>query len=183
MSAVPLSKIINDLFQNEITECKDTKIYTTFSHVKLNPSQLSYLPEFKPLGIYLLQQTDTYVRGFLKSTTQKITSFVKKENCFVYGVYFDIVNSSHICKKELIESEHGINLDVKIIPGNYLELYLSVVGTTTILGADPLYSSLQFTKCKRYFYEVLTLQGISDPHIPLTTLTGLSVNLEKFLFD
>jgi len=134
------------------------------------------------MNIFLLQQVDTTV-GQNLSYFQSMVSFVKKSDGFTYGYYFDVGNQQKIDRKTLTKNHEPIQLD----PGatfqsvNLLETYNNVNGMTMILSYGSTYATLQYNNDAKYFYELMTLNGVVNLMDSETHLIGLSKNLEKYL--
>lgn len=180
------SNIIGDLFQNERICDKGSKYIITFSHIVLTDdqkSQLIYGPDFIPLNIFIIYQTDIYDEIELVSTTIELISFVKKGR-YIYGAYFSVLAQPRYEVCELRKSRGPVTLSpiARLITSQYLEIYNNILGTTVILGlnsSNPTnqLASLQYGHNCRYFYENLSVNGITNPDLGATTLTGLSTNL------
>lgn len=183
-----ISNIIDDLFKNEkIRNNDNTRLYITFSRAQLTEEQknsLIYSEEFSPLDIYIIYQTDEFdAERNLISTNSQLVSFVKKNDGFIYGYYYNLLNQKRWNINKLAKSIEPIQIsrDVIFVSGKYIEAYYNVLGTTVILGLGteigvPL-ASLQYSHKSKYYYVELHEDGIDDPNIPKTILTGLSKNL------
>jgi len=184
------SRIIEDLFQNEsFRTSHDIQYKQTFSRVYLTPDQkekLVYPPGFTPINFYLIYQTDKFDKGALISYEIELVSFVKKNDGYTYGYYFDVFAQQRFDTHELKTSRKPVSLSsvARFVISQYLEIYNDVNGTTIILSlstlnpADP-WASLQYShKCK-YFYQSIYFDGIRNHNVPETKLLGLSVNLEQ----
>jgi len=188
---VSLHNIINDLFQNEKYRSRGFKYKITFSQAfltKQQKSQLIYPHGFTPLNLFIIYQIDKYNEFELVSTEILLISFIRKHDTYIFGVYFDVINQYRFDTDELKKSSNPISLDstARFLSAQYLELYNNVLGTTVILGLstkDPLSASLQYSHNCKYFYEKLSTNGIVDPDLSTTLLTGLSKNLEKHRFS
>jgi hypothetical protein len=183
--------IIEDLFENEkIKITNDSRLFVLFSKVKLTEQQkktLTYPAGVNPIDFYIMYQTDQIdKKGNINLLSSQMVSFAKKDDGFIYGYYFNLINQKRLCYDKLTASSKEIKLcdDVEIINDNYVEVYNNVFGTTVILGlstgttTEVPSASLQYShKCK-YFYELLKQNGIQTPNYPKTRLIGLSKNLE-----
>lgn len=184
-----IPSIIADLFQNECFEQKDVDQVLTFSNVRLTPAQillLTYPEGIRPLDIYILQQTDSYVDCEAGSTSLTLVSFAQRScDAHIYGYYFTIGGQERFHVRELIDSDAAIALlpTATFTFDNYVEVYNRIDKRTVILGnsSNPNYSTLQFSECQRYYYQALDTAGIMDPNIPIAHLQGLSDNLKKFV--
>ena len=187
-----LNNIIKDLFENEyIKNQSNTSFDVLFSRAHLTDQQkqcLVYPNGLTPLGLYIVYQTtknDAESDSILLST--QLVSFAEKDDCFIYGVYFNLICQEKICSSKLVCSEKPIKLscDVQFVFDNYLEVYHNVLGTTVILGLasgiNNLSASLQYSHNSKYFYEELGINGIKDPNYPKTCLIGLSKNLSNLV--
>src|SRR6185436_7246557 len=142
-SPAKLKNIVEDLFENEKTKYPDgtSKIFT-FSRVQLTNQQknsliVSYPPESTALNFYVINQFDDFdAEGHLTGTDLAVVSFVKKNDGFIYGSYFDIFNQQRFDINELTKSPKPIHLsdNAKLITSNYLEVYSDILKTTFILG-------------------------------------------------
>ena len=185
--------IIDDLFENEKIKYQDeTREILTFSRAKLNDQQKSSLAANYPEGLIALDveifyQIDIYdAHNDLSKSNLILVSFVKKNDGFIYGVYFKVLNQQRLEIEQLKKSKQPIELsnNAEFVDDNYLEVYNNIFDTTFILGLSTLNqqisASLQYTHKSLYFYENLLQNGIEDPQIPKTSLTGLSKNLSHF---
>ena len=192
-SPAKLKDIIDDLFENEkIKHHNDTEEILTFSRAKLTNQQKSSLASNYPSGLValdvdLIYQIDIYdANDDLSTTKLNLVSFVKKNDGFIYGVYFKVLNQDRFEIEQLKKSKESIQLsnNAEFVNDNYLEVYNNIFGTTFILGLSTfdqeISASLQYTHKSLYFYENLLPNGIEDPKIPKTILTGLSKNLSHF---
>lgn len=180
--------VIRDLFQNEKSKNLDkTKFLLTCSKVKLDSEQQNSLahPEgFKKINFYVLLQYDTIDKKRLVNTKIQLLSFLKKDG-FIYGYYFNVSNQPRFPIGKLVDSHRSIRLSNSAIYSSdeYLEVYHNIHGTTIIsafsFNKNELYSSLQYSKNCKYYYQQLSAAGIVDPILPVTNLTGLSKNLEN----
>ncbi len=191
MSGVPspatLPNILCDLFQNEKYHHDGFRYKVLFSQVTLTDSQKSqliYSEGFTPLNFYIVYQTDKYNElGFVDFHIQ-LVSFVRKQtDNHIYGIYFDVIAQPRFEPEVLVCSKHPVHLSevTRLISGQYLEVYNNVLGTSVILGfhyAEPYSASLQYSHNCRYFFEELNSQGIINPELSKTKLTGLSRNLK-----
>jgi hypothetical protein len=190
MSGVPpaatLPNILCDLFQNEKYHDDGFQYKVLFSRVALTDAQKSQLiyPEgFHPLDFYIVYQTDKYNElGFVDYNIQ-LVSFVRKEtDNHIYGIYFDVIAQPRFEPEMLVCSKHAVHLSeiARLITSQYIEAYNDVLGTSVILGfnsAEPYSASLQYSHQCRYFFEELNANGIINPNLSKTKLTGLSRNL------
>lgn len=182
--AASLQNIVQDLFQNEKYRNIGYKWKVTFSKVALTEEQLAQLvipPEFKSLKFSIVYQTDKFNElGYVSSSIQLVL-FVEKAG-YIHGLYFDLFGQPVFdpdylkCSKKPVE----LSPNVRIVTSQYIELYNNVLGTTTILGLStngtPL-ASLQYSHDCKYYYGNLSSNGIIDPDLSTTFLTGLSKNL------
>jgi hypothetical protein len=185
-----LEDIIDDLCENEKIKYSDnTTDIITFSRAGLTAQQKSSLTPSYPQGstsldVDLIYQINSYDADKNLTKTQLfVLSCVKKNDGFIYGVYFDVFNQQSFEIDQLIKSPQPIQLSstAQLITSNYLEVYNNVLGTTFILGLstknEQTYASLQYADKSHYFYENLSPNGIENPNLPKTSLTGLSKNL------
>lgn len=186
-----LDSIIKDLFQNEVVTSDALKEYFTFSDLILTDDQqkqLLYPTGFVPMNIFVLQQVDSKI-GTNSSNRMSMVSFVKKNDGYIYGYYFDITNQPRIKKSELTNSKHPIKLKntVQFVPVSLLEIYNFIFGTTVILSlgfnSNNPYATLQYSQCDKYYYESLNQNGIINPQYPITKILELSKNLHKYTKD
>jgi hypothetical protein len=194
MTGVPpsasLPKIIASLFQNESYEYKGVEYILTFSDLRLTPAQeakLVFPDGVHPIGIYLLQQTDTYTEDERKSYFS-VTAFAEKDvSKHVFGYYFNVTGIDRFHVGDLYDAVHGVNLpDTAVFAAStYIEVYNQLGEKTVILGnsSSPVYSSLQYSEGCKYYYEVLNMNGLDAPDLPVADLHGLSANLEKYVCD
>lgn len=193
MAGVPppasIRDIIQDLFQNEHYKYEKVEDVITFSLVKLTQCQkdsIVYPSCFKPLELFILYQTDHYDESCERKTSLSLASFVRKDDSdYVYALYYDITNQPRFHVRELWDSCHRIVLCDKatLTYSNYIEVYNQVKDTTKLLGfsSSPPYASLQYADCDKYYYENLSAEGITLPHLEVTELCGLSKNLHNFV--
>lgn len=185
-----LNDIICDLFKNEKTKNLDQTISKlTFSKAKLTFDQkksLSYPKNFKPLDVYLIFQTDTKnLKGEITSKLE-LVSFTQKNDGFIYGFYFIILNQPRYKIGELEESHKSIKINkkAKFVSFKYIEVYQKIKDTTILVSysddKNDKGASLQYADRKKYYFEVLNLNGINNPQLQAFYLTGISKNLEKF---
>lgn len=133
MSGVPaatLPQAISSLFQNQFYTHCGVKYVITFSAVQLSAQQVAgllYPVQVNPLGVYLLQQTDSYASGSCSPTASlSLISFVK-QGCdpHIYGYYYSISGQSrfHVCA--LTKSCNPVCLSnlATLCPSNYVEVY------------------------------------------------------------
>lgn len=180
-----LSNIVHDLFQNEKYRDSGFKYKVTFSRVILTKEQkalLIYTPGFSPIDFNIIYQTDKYNEMGFVSTKLQLVSFVRKDRYYIHGVYFDVFNQSRLDADVLKDSKNPVELSstARFVTSQYLELYNDVLGTTVILGLstkDNPTASLQYSSQCRYFFENLSVDGLVDPDLSTTILTGLSRNL------
>ena len=185
-----ITDIIDDLFENEKMKNPDnTRVFFTFSRAQLTDQQkqaLTYPHGLTPLDLYIVYQTDQFdEQENLISTNSTLVSFAEKGDGFTYAYYFSLSNQERLSIKQLSKSPESIQLspNVKLTYDNYLEVYNNVLGTTIILGlstTQPPLASLQYATKSKYFYEDLSENGINQPNLPETVLTGLSKNLSEF---
>lgn len=175
-----LETIILNIFQNKRTlNSYGLEEYSIYSYLNLNDSQinqLTYPPNFKPLGIYILEQVMTNI-----VTSQSIISFVMKEG-YIYGIYFGITNQQSFCIEDLTNSKNSVCLDTecKIIRDEtYLEVYNNVncIIVVTSFCSNPLHTTFGYPYQGKYYYEVLSLEGIQNLDESVIHLTGISKNL------
>lgn len=191
-SPAKFKNIIKDLFQNEkIKYQDDTKQILTFTQAKLNDQQKLSLTSSYPTGstslnFYIYYQINVYnSSGNLIEIEQTLVSFIKKNDGFIYGIYFNITNQQSFKIKLLRKSKKSIRLSNNVLftTSNYIEIYNDIQKNTFILGLstqnDNIYASLQYSHKSFYFYENLLQNGIQDATIPKTKLTGLSKNLSN----
>jgi len=185
---VPLSDIINDLFQNERIRIDDNIVdEIIFSRAKLTPAQekqLQYPEGFNPLNFYLIYQTSRYQDKHLISSRIQLVSFIEKQGHYIYGYYFNVLHQDPYSCYDLIRSRNPVEVSSQatITATQYLEVYNDVNGTTVILALstfDKPYASLQYSHGCLYYFEQLASEGIVDIKIPKTKLTGVSKNLIK----
>lgn len=186
-----LKDIVDDLFENERIKYPDgSREFFTFVAATLTDQQkqsLTSLPGSTPLDFYIYYQVDRFdVNDNLISTSQYVITYVKKNDGFIYGIYFSVSGQTRFEIKELEKSPTPIVLveTAQLTPDNYMEVYNHIFGTTFILGLStdstfPL-ASLQYTKKSKYFYEDLVSTGVDRPDLPETVLIGLSKSLSKF---
>lgn len=181
--------IIADLFQNEKTKnSDDTYSFYVFSQVCLNSKQkksLTYPKDMVPIDRYIIYQVDKFDKYLNKiSTDLKMVSFCKKNDKYIYGCYFTVLNQKRFSFRTLIGSSRSLKLNnPRFVQDNYTEVYHNVLGTTVILGSGTdnsvPFASLQYTNQSKYYYGDLSENGIKNPDEPLTVLIGLSNNLTK----
>ncbi len=188
MAGVPpranLSEILPGLFQNKVVEVPvGTELGTrisTFSRFKPTADQISQLvyPDgFTPIGFYIVYQVtigDEY--------TIRIVSFAEQQK-YLYGFYFDVVAQAKLDDELLRTSKKAVSLSpvARFITSQYMELYVRVGRTATILGLhtnDPSIASVQYSQSRRYFYANLETDGL-QPGLSKIRLTGLSRNLQR----
>jgi hypothetical protein len=190
MTSVPpsatLSAIVSDLFQNEVIKSEGMKEHYTFSDLCLSTDQqklLTYPSNFIPMNIFILQQIDASI-GKNFTTDLSMVSFVKNGDGYIYGYYFSITDQPRFEVECLNESKCPIKLDdgAKFVVSNLLEAYNDIFGTTVILSLNTKtpYATLQYSQCGKYYYELLTKNGINQPHFPATKLLSLSKNLKIY---
>ena len=187
-----ITDIIHDLFENGKFQSPDnTDFLFTFALAELTDQQkqvliLTYPQGLTPLDVYIVYQVDQFdEEENLISTSSHLVSFVKKGDGFIYGYYYDLTDQERLSIKKLTKSSEPILLspNVKFTFTNYTEVYNNVLGTTVILGLSttkPPYASLQYAAKSKYFYEYLFENGIDQPNLPATVLTGLSKTLSEF---
>jgi len=179
--------IIEDLFQNEkIRLPDDSHIILVFSVAHLSTEQqqaLTYPGTFTPLDAYVIYVTNKYdADGTLILSATSLISFVSKDDGFIYGYYFDVTGVTFDLE-ELKDSKRPICLpsEAVVTSSNYYELFTKVKETTVILGlsTEPIGASLQYSHDHRYYYASQDAEGIINPLIPETKLTGLSENMKR----
>jgi hypothetical protein len=187
-SPASLTSIVSQLFQNENYQNDNLEEIISFSQVHLSPIQLTqlvYPTAVQPLNFYMLDQVDRYKDGEYKDSFLSLISFVQKsETKHIYAYYYDINNQSRFSVSNLVNSMSSIQLadTATFSDSNYIELFNNIDGRAVILGhsSNPSYSSLQYSKGKKYYYETLTINGIIDPSLKIAELNGLSENLSRY---
>jgi len=183
-----LERVLSDLYQNQKTKNIDgTKTRFSFSKAELSQVQKDSLAPSVPAGYEALdffvvyQITDFDKDGTVTGYKLSLVSFVRKEG-FTYGYYFDVTNQQKFEIKDLEKSHKPVEFSDAAVftTSNYVEVFHDIRGTSVILAFDQNrpYASLQYGHAGRYFYEELVLDGIVQPDLPVTHLTGLSENLE-----
>ena len=174
--------IVTDLFQNQKFSTKDN---VQVSLTNAQKEQIIYPEGYNPLNFFIIYQSDKYADHTFVSTELDMVSFIRKEDGYIYGYYFNILAQERYRTDILKRSVDPVTLsdNARIVPSQYLEVYNNINGSTIILSlstnSSNLYATLQYSHEGRYIYQQLKHDGLNIFNGDDALITGLSRNLRN----
>lgn len=176
-----IKEIIVNLFQNEQYKTTE-KTFVTFARTDVSQT-LIYPEGFTPLNIYIYYQVDTIT----STSSQQLLSFATKEDKYIYGFYYNVIDQGPFPVEELKKSKLiKLSDNAQIIYSNYMEFYTKVNCIPIIVGLTLTDSNIEkvsvqyATNCK-YYYSSINQTGLVQPFYPTTHITDLSRSLKYFI--